>query len=91
MLRTDIIILQELVQNAEDAGATVVEVLHDARDLECVRAHNIIQRFVRVSCTSRRGAVSVCWTCVNKSDIWVIYLMELHLQCVTLCGTHLFL
>ncbi|XP_069937378.1 sacsin-like, partial [Cherax quadricarinatus] len=37
----------ELVQNAEDAGATLVEVLHDTRKVQCPRAHNAVQKFLK--------------------------------------------
>ncbi|XP_069164244.1 sacsin-like isoform X2 [Procambarus clarkii] len=40
-------IIKELVQNAEDAGATQVEVLHDTREVQCPNAHSDIQKFLK--------------------------------------------
>ncbi|KAK4303245.1 hypothetical protein Pmani_024835 [Petrolisthes manimaculis] len=40
-------IIKELVQNAEDAGASKVDVVHDTRSLEFPEAHQDVQSFVR--------------------------------------------
>ncbi|KAK4315041.1 hypothetical protein Pmani_013712 [Petrolisthes manimaculis] len=40
-------IIKELVQNAEDAGASKVDVVHDTRSLEFPEAHQDVQRFIR--------------------------------------------
>lgn len=40
---------QELIQNAEDAGASEVEITHDTRILQFPETRQEIQRFVTVS------------------------------------------
>lgn len=40
---------QELIQNAEDAGASEVEITHDTRTLQFPETRQEIQRFVTVS------------------------------------------
>ncbi|KAK4325733.1 hypothetical protein Pmani_003676 [Petrolisthes manimaculis] len=48
-------IIKELVQNAEDAGASKVDVVHDTRSLEFPESHQDVQRFIRVSVKSIGG------------------------------------
>lgn len=40
--------LQELIQNAEDAGASEVEITHDTRTLQFPESRQDIHRFVTV-------------------------------------------
>ncbi|KAK3895083.1 hypothetical protein Pcinc_001178 [Petrolisthes cinctipes] len=40
-------IIKELIQNAEDAGASKVDVVHDTRSLEFPEAHKDVQCFIR--------------------------------------------
>ncbi|KAK3889109.1 hypothetical protein Pcinc_006851 [Petrolisthes cinctipes] len=40
-------IIKELIQNAEDAGASKVDVVHDTRSLQFPEAHKDVQRFIR--------------------------------------------